>query len=162
MEIVLQRKCTFIPSVLGNEKMPEGTRIEIDYDKPKSYQRRAWQKVTVKRHPDGSFSSFEDRDLKAIMTESNIAVRNLFYETTGENGMRTKVYVTTGEQLVNLQSDIAYLIVEQLATQILTPDLTQEALKNSPEALPQSSEDTPKPKSSRKRTASSTASSPSS
>lgn len=156
MEIVLQQKCTFVPTVLGNDKMPESRRIEIDYDKPKSFQRRSWQKITVQRHPDGSISSYEDRDLKAIMTESNIAIRNLFYTRLDENGKPVKVYVTTGEQLVNLKSDIAYLIVEQLANQILTPDLTQEALKNSPEALVQSLEDTPKPQNKAKQKASST------
>ena len=124
MRITVTQRKTWIPDFDENMGLPESERIRITYSKPKAYQRSGWIRTCATRTPDGDIATFIDRDVKAIILESDVTVENLIIVDGG-----TEKEISTGRDLVEASSDVCAFICTSLAREITATDFENE-LKN--------------------------------
>ena len=106
------------------EPIQDNQKVVFTYNKPKSYKRSEWSRTCAVRQPNGSISTFIDRDVKAIILESDVNIENL---TVVENGVEKEI--KTGVDLCDCVSDVTSMLVERLAYEITRNDYEGE-LKN--------------------------------
>lgn len=140
MQLNMEKRRTWVPDYAENMKLPESERIEIDYDKPAAYQRSLWETTYGERTKDGKLATYVKRDVKAILTNSDVKIRNLFYVEKGEDGKEKKIYIDTGMALAQAKNDFCYLLAEDLAREIIKADIQGALAKNSEPASGSSSE----------------------
>lgn len=140
MRLNMEKRRTWTPEYAENMKLPVAERIEIDFDKPAAYQRSAWETTYAERTKDGKIATYVKRDVKAILTNSNVAIRNLYYMAKDDKGKEKKIYIDTGLALAQAQNDFCYLLAEDLAREILRADIEGALAKNSEPASGSSSE----------------------
>lgn len=135
MLLNVSRRRTWVPDLLGNDKLPSSEQIIIEYDKPNTVDRNKWQRRIAKRKDDGSTQVYTETDVRAILCGSNVKIRGL-QAKTGTNKVKGKevdtiVSIATGEDLAMIQSDFCHLLATQLSQKIIELEIGEELIKNS-------------------------------
>lgn len=122
----LETRTSFIPQFAENLALPENEQIKVYFDKPKAYQRQLWQKTVSSMDSTQKLSAYIELDIKAIIKGSKVEIENLgFIKKDG-----TTERITTGEQLIESTSDLAYLLSRQIAEMIMKVNLDEVFIKN--------------------------------
>ncbi len=135
MLLNVSRRRTWIPDLLGNDKLPSSEQIIVEYDKPNTVDRNAWQRRIASRKSDGTIHSYSEVDVRAILSGSNIKIQGLRIKT-GTKEVKGKtidsiISITTGDELAMIESDFCHLLATQLSQKILDLEVGGEMIKNS-------------------------------
>ncbi len=135
MLLNVSRRRTWVPDLLGNDKLPSSEQIIIEYDKPNTVDRNSWQKRVAFRKSDETTHVYTEIDVRAILSGSKVTINNLRVKTgskeVGGKAVDTIVNVATGEDLAMIQSDFCHLLATQLAQKIIDLEVGEELIKNS-------------------------------
>lgn len=135
MLLNVSRRRTWVPELLGNDKLPSSEQVIIEYDKPNTVDRNAWQRYVATRKSDGTTHSYSETDVRAVLSGSNVKIQGLRIRTgTKEADGKTIDSITTitnGNDLALIQSDYCHLLATQLAQKILDLEVSEELIKNS-------------------------------
>lgn len=126
MKIQIQRTKTWVPSAFGNDKLPISEQIQITYTKPNPIQRDAWNLQTYVPRSDGSLGMQPRYDMKGILEGSEITIKNLILVSSDNK----EIAITTGRELSEAQSGVCSVIAQALIREIMTPDASEEQIKN--------------------------------
>jgi hypothetical protein len=135
MLLNLKIRRTWIPDILGNDKLPSDEKIIVEYDKPNAVDRGNWQRRIASTKSDGTRQAYVDTNTRAILSESNVSIQSLRIKT-GEKIVDGKPVdiiedINTGAKLADAHSDFCWLLATQLATKIMEVEISEELLKNS-------------------------------
>lgn len=135
MLLNVSRRRTWIPDLLGNDKLPSSEQVVIEYDKPNTVDRNAWQRRVASRKSDGTVHSYSETDVRAVLSGSKIKIQGLRIKTGTKEvdgkAVDAILSITNGEELAMIQSDYCHLLATQLAQKILDLEVGEELIKNS-------------------------------
>jgi hypothetical protein len=135
MLLNLKIRRTWIPDILGNDKLPSDEKIIVEYDKPNAVDRGNWQRRIASTKADGTRQAYVDTNVRAILSESNVSIQSLRIKTGDKivDGKPVDIIedINTGTKLADAHSDFCWLLATQLATKIMEVEISEELLKNS-------------------------------
>jgi hypothetical protein len=143
MRITLQTHRTYIPAINGNRDLPPGERITVTYRQPNAIERREYKASKVAPGSDGKGEVSVQLDIEKILGNQDVGIEHLEVETS--EGKSSKVVpITKGYDLARNPSKFCTKLAEEVATEIMDLDFSDELLKNFSSASVPTSKDTPK------------------
>lgn len=126
MKIRVSRTRTFSPEILGNKLLPAEEQMEVTFTKPNAVQKKEWEKRIYTPSLEGNIGFHTEHDVRAIILGSEVKIIN--FDIENEKG--EVISIKDGETLLKQRSDVCNLLVNQIVREIMTPDITEEMIKN--------------------------------
>ena len=128
MKFLSQRRYFFIPSVMGNENLPENERVEIEIIRATAENHGKLSQTTASRDDNGQIQVHTSFNTREILRSCVGEIRNL--EIEEEIDKKTVVKkITTGKELADAVFYGSDALVSQICTEVVSDTITDTEKK---------------------------------